>query len=59
MALPDSGVLYTGYAAGYCQEGSDSYNNAFNRLVREFSNTFCKKNGSIDWEKLVEFNSGD
>lgn len=37
----------------------ESYNKAFNRLVREFSNDFCKDDGSIDWEKLVEFNSGD
>ena len=37
----------------------ESYNKAFNRLVREFSNKFCKEDGSIDWEKLVEFNSGD
>lgn len=37
----------------------ESYNKAFNRLLREFSNKFCKEDGSIDWEKLVEFNSGD
>jgi hypothetical protein len=30
-----------------------------NRLLREFANDFCKENGSIDWEKLIEFNSGD
>ena len=37
----------------------DSYNKAANRLVREFSISFCKDDGSIDWERLVEFNSGD
>lgn len=37
----------------------ESYNRAANRLVREFSNSFCRDDGSIDWEKLVEFNSGD
>lgn len=37
----------------------ESYAKAQNRLVREFSNDFCKADGSIDWEKLVEFNSGD
>ena len=36
-----------------------SYNKALNRLVREFSSQFCKEDGTIDWEKLVEFNSGD
>ncbi len=43
------------YVAAY----KESYNKASNRLVREFSNQFCTDDGSIDWEKLVEFNSGD
>lgn len=43
------------YVAAY----KESYNKASNRLIREFSNKFCKEDGSIDWEKLVEFNSGD
>lgn len=37
----------------------ESYAKAQNRLVREFSTDFCRADGSIDWEKLVEFNSGD
>ena len=49
------GELPEQYVAAY----KESYNKAFNRLVREFSIKFCKKDGSIDWEKLVEFNSGD
>jgi hypothetical protein len=43
----------------YISRYQESYNKAANRLVREFSNNFCKDDGSIDWEKLVEFNSGD
>lgn len=43
----------------YVAEYKESYNKAANRLVREFSNSFCKEDGSIDWETLVEFNSGD
>ncbi len=43
----------------YVADYKESYNKAFNRLVREFSNDFCKEDGGIDWEKLVEFNSGD
>jgi hypothetical protein len=43
----------------YVDSYKESYNKASNRLVREFSNKFCKEDGSIDWEKLVEFNSGD
>lgn len=49
------GTLPEQYVAAY----KESYNKAANRLVREFSNDFCKEDGSIDWEKLVEFNSGD
>lgn len=49
------GTLSEQYVAQY----QGSYNKASNRLVREFSNIFCKDDGSIDWEKLVEFNSGD
>ncbi len=43
----------------YVEEYKKSYNRASNRLVREFSINFCKDDGSIDWERLVEFNSGD
>ena len=43
----------------YVADYTESYNKAANRLVRGFSNAFCKNDGSIDWEKLVEFNSGD
>ena len=49
------GNLPEQYVAAY----KESYNKAANRLVREFSTQFCKEDGSIDWEKLVEFNSGD
>lgn len=43
----------------YVTAYKESYNKASNRLVREFSNQFCIEDGSIDWEKLVKFNSGD
>ena len=49
------GTMPEEYVAAY----KESYNKASNRLVREFSNQFCMEDGSIDWEKLVEFNSGD
>lgn len=41
----------------YVDQFKKSYANASNRLVRDFSNMFCKVDGSIDWEKLVEYNS--
>lgn len=49
------GNLPEQYVASY----KESYNKASNRLVREFSNQFCNEDGSINWERLVEFNSGD
>jgi hypothetical protein len=35
-----------------------SYSKRINMFTEEFLTTFCTKNGSIDWEKLVKFNSG-
>jgi hypothetical protein len=32
---------------------------AYNRLIREFTITYCDKDGSIDWAKLVQFVSGN
>ena len=49
------GTMPEKYVADY----KESYNRAANRLVREFANSFCREDGRIDWEKLVEFNSGD
>lgn len=43
----------------YVEEFDASYQKAANRLVREFTQKFCFEDGSIDWEKLVKFNSGD
>lgn len=43
----------------YVEDFDTSYQKAANRLVREFTVEFCFEDGSIDWEKLVEFNSGD
>ncbi len=34
-----------------------SYSQKINQFTREFGNDFCDKNGAIDWEKLVRFNS--
>ena len=31
------------------------YDASLNRLIVEFSNEFCRQDGSIDWEKLVTF----
>jgi len=34
-----------------------SYAQMINKFTRTFANNFCKENGDIDWERLVEFNS--
>lgn len=43
----------------YAKEFEIAYCNAENRLLREFTVKYCKKDGSIDWDKLIKFNSGD
>lgn len=34
-----------------------SYSQMINKFTKEFSNSFCKNDGEIDWNKLVRFNS--
>ncbi|HBR17061.1 MAG TPA: cytosolic protein [Deltaproteobacteria bacterium] len=34
-----------------------SYSKMINKFTREFANGYCKDDGSIDWGKLVHFNS--
>ena len=34
-----------------------SYSQMINKFTKEFANEYCDKDGSIDWKKLVEFNS--
>ena len=34
-----------------------SYSKMINLFTKEFAETFCKNDGSIDWDKLVRFNS--
>ncbi len=35
-----------------------SYAQMINKFTKEFANEYCKDDGSIDWEKIVKFNSG-
>ena len=37
----------------------ESYAKAENRMIREFTIKYCKEDGSIDWDSLIRFNSGD
>lgn len=34
-----------------------SYSQMINKFTKEFADKFCLENGSIDWDKLVRFNS--
>lgn len=38
-------------------EYNSSLSNLINRFTKDFNNEFCNKNGEIEWEKLVRFNS--
>lgn len=42
----------------YLEKYRESYNKASNRLVRQFTADFCDEDGGINWDKLVQFNSG-
>ena len=42
----------------YIDDYNTSYSKAYNRLVRDFSIEFCNSDGTINWEKLVDYNSG-
>jgi hypothetical protein len=42
----------------YREELDNAYQNACNRLIRDFTARFCNDDGSIDWDALVVFNSG-
>lgn len=39
-------------------EYKQAFDAAVNRFTREFTIDFCNEDGTIDWEKLVRFNSG-
>ncbi|MBR1759857.1 MAG: winged helix-turn-helix transcriptional regulator [Schwartzia sp.] len=42
----------------YIEDYRTAYNKASNRLIRDFSIEFCNSDGTINWEKLVDYNSG-
>lgn len=39
------------------EEFMQSYANMINKFTIEFANAYCKTDGSIEWDKLVKFNS--
>ena len=43
----------------YAKSFEAAYAKAENRMVREFTINYCKEDGSINWDKLLQFNSGD
>ena len=43
----------------YAETFAEAYSKAENRLIRDFTISYCKEDGSIDWDKLIKFNSGD
>ena len=43
----------------FAKDFEEAYSRAQNRMVRDFTVRYCKEDGTIDWDKLVEYNSGD
>ena len=43
----------------HMEKYKSKYDASLNRLTSEFSKGFCKSDGSIDWENLVKFVSGN
>ena len=50
--------LMGNYASQHRLEFEQEWDKALNRFERDFLNNFGNPDGSIDWEKLVRFNSG-
>ena len=42
----------------YAGQFEKAYAKAENRLLGEFVSKFCGKDGAIDWDSLIRFNSG-
>jgi len=53
ITMMEEGVIRT-----HRQEYQVAYQKAVNVYVREFTSDFCEDDGTIDWEKLLRFNSG-
>jgi hypothetical protein len=51
-------AIEIGYAVEHRERYQQEHAKAVNRYVREFATDFCTEDGSIDWRRLVEFNSG-
>lgn len=43
----------------YAKEFEDAYSKAENRMIRQFTVKYCNEDGSINWDGLLKFNSGD
>lgn len=43
----------------YVKEFEEAYNKAENRMMRDFTVRYCREDGSIDWNTLVQLNSGE
>jgi hypothetical protein len=42
----------------YASRFDEAYQRAENRLIRDFTIQYCEEDGAIDWNKLVQYNSG-
>lgn len=60
LRIDDINTLHMGTRPDeFAQEFEEAYSKAENRMIREFTIKYCKEDGSIDWDTLIKFNSGD
>lgn len=43
----------------YAKKFEEAYNKAENRMIRQFTIKYCNEDGSINWDALIMFNSGE
>ncbi|MDD7663174.1 MAG: PmeII family type II restriction endonuclease [Eubacteriales bacterium] len=43
----------------YAKQFEEAYNKAENRMIRQFTIKYCNEDGSINWNALLKYNSGD
>jgi hypothetical protein len=60
--IPNQNILINAIVLQEAKEKNEvfqkSYGALLNRFTKQFIELFCDTNGNIQWEKLVQFNSG-
>lgn len=59
VSLSDVAIILDTHLKTYNASFTEEKSKIANKLSLEFLRTFCNSDGSINWEKLVEWNSGN